>query len=185
MTTHKPYRHKLPEERAGITHKFNIGGHEGYITVGMYPDGKPGEVFITMSKEGSTVSGLMDGLAILISMALQYNVPLELLCEKFIHTKFEPSGYTGNEDLPHATSILDYLFQWLKLKFIDDAEAKDKFAAGRPLAEKEPPMADDKAEVEIDAVQHAEQISDVLAPLDPTKANGSGDLPKVEEVSEQ
>src|SRR5580700_4430203 len=111
-------RHKLQEERASITHKFNIGGHEGYITVGLYPDGEPGELFITMAKEGSTVSGLMDSFALATSIALQHGVPLKLLCEKFAHTRFEPSGWTSNPDIGFAKSIMDYIFRWLQLRFL-------------------------------------------------------------------
>jgi ribonucleoside-diphosphate reductase alpha chain len=111
-------RHKLQEERASITHKFNIGGHEGYITVGLYPDGEPGELFITMAKEGSTVSGLMDSFALATSIALQHGVPLKLLCEKFAHTRFEPSGWTSNTDIGYAKSIMDYIFRWLQLRFL-------------------------------------------------------------------
>jgi ribonucleoside-diphosphate reductase alpha chain len=111
-------RHKLPEERASITHKFNVGGHEGYITVGLYPDQSPGEIFITMAKEGSTVSGLMDSFACAISIALQHGVPLKLVCEKFAHTRFEPSGWTNNPDIGFAKSIMDYIFRWLSLRFL-------------------------------------------------------------------
>jgi ribonucleoside-diphosphate reductase alpha chain len=114
----RPVQHKLPVERAAITHKFNIAGHEGYITVGMYDDGSPGEIFINMSKEGSAVSGLMDAFARAISYALQYGVPLEVLVDKFAHTRFEPSGFTGNEQIPYAKSITDYIFRWLALKFL-------------------------------------------------------------------
>jgi len=111
-------RHKLPEERMSVTHKFNIGGHEGYITVGLYPDGSPGEIFITMAKEGSTVSGLMDSFALAVSIALQHGVPLKLLCEKFAHTRFEPSGWTNNTEIGFAKSIMDYIFRWLQLRFL-------------------------------------------------------------------
>jgi len=111
-------RHKLQEERASITHKFNIGGHEGYITVGLYPDGSPGELFITMAKEGSTVSGLMDSFALAVSIALQHGVPLKLLCEKFSHTRFEPSGWSHNPEIGFAKSIMDYIFRWLQLRFL-------------------------------------------------------------------
>ena len=113
-----PVQRKLPVERKAITHKFNIAGHEGYITVGMYDDGAPGEIFINMSKEGSTVSGLMDAFARAISYALQYGVPLEVLADKFAHTRFEPSGFTGNEQIPYAKSLTDYIFRWLALKFL-------------------------------------------------------------------
>jgi ribonucleoside-diphosphate reductase alpha chain len=114
----RPVQHKLPVERQAITHKFNIAGHEGYITVGMYDDGSPGEIFINMSKEGSAVSGLMDAFARAISYALQYGVPLEVLVDKFAHTRFEPSGFTGNDQIPYAKSITDYIFRWLALKFL-------------------------------------------------------------------
>jgi ribonucleoside-diphosphate reductase alpha chain len=111
-------RHKLPEERASITHKFKVGDHEGYITVGLYPNGKPGELFITMAKEGSTVSGLMDSFALAVSIALQHGVQLELFCEKFAHTRFEPSGWSGNPEIGYAKSIMDYIFRWLQLRFL-------------------------------------------------------------------
>ena len=111
-------RHRLPEERASITHKFSIAGHEGYITVGLYPTGQPGEIFIKMAKEGSTVSGLMDAFATSISLALQHGVPLKVLCEKFAHTRFEPSGWTGNEQIGYAKSLMDYIFRWLNLRFL-------------------------------------------------------------------
>ena len=115
----RPMRHKLPDERRSITHKFDIAGHEGYITAGMYEDGKPGEIFITMSKEGSTISGLMDSFATAISMAMQYGVPLRVLVDKFSHMRFEPSGFTRNAEIPMAKSIMDYLFRWLATKFLD------------------------------------------------------------------
>ncbi|HLZ42701.1 MAG TPA: vitamin B12-dependent ribonucleotide reductase [Candidatus Sulfotelmatobacter sp.] len=111
-------RHKLQEERASITHKFKVGDHEGYITVGLYPNGEPGELFITMAKEGSTVSGLMDSFALAVSIALQHGVPLKLFCEKFAHTRFEPSGWSGNPDIGYAKSIMDYIFRWLQLRFL-------------------------------------------------------------------
>ena len=111
-------RHRLQVERASVTHKFNIAGHEGYITVGLYPNGQPGEIFIKMAKEGSTVSGLMDSFALAISIALQHGVPLKLLCEKFEHTRFEPSGWTGNEQIGYAKSLMDYIFRWLEQKFV-------------------------------------------------------------------
>jgi ribonucleoside-diphosphate reductase alpha chain len=111
-------RRRLPDERRSITHKFSIGGHEGYMTVGMYDDGTPGELFVTMAKEGSVVSGLMDNFATMISMSLQYGVPLKVLADKFSHTRFEPSGFTGNPEIPIAKSITDYIFRWLALKFL-------------------------------------------------------------------
>src|SRR6266481_1177680 len=111
-------RHKLKEERMSVTNKFNIGGQEGYIIVGLYPDGEPGEIFIKMAKEGSTVSGLMDSFALAVSISLQHGVPLKLFCEKFAHTRFEPSGWTSNPDIGFAKSIMDYIFRWLQLRFL-------------------------------------------------------------------
>jgi ribonucleoside-diphosphate reductase alpha chain len=111
-------RHRLPGERASITHKFAIAGHEGYITVGLYKDGTPGEVFIRMAKEGSTISGLMDSFATAVSLALQHGVPLKLVCEKFQHTRFDPSGFTGNPEIPIAKSVMDYIFRWLDIRFV-------------------------------------------------------------------
>ncbi len=118
----RPYRRRLPDERKSFTHKFSLGGHEGYITAGMYEDGSPGEIFIVMAKEGSVVSGLMDAFATAISMALQYGVPLKVLCDKFTHTRFEPSGFTNNPHIPIAKSVTDYIFRWLALKFLSREE---------------------------------------------------------------
>jgi ribonucleoside-diphosphate reductase alpha chain len=114
------YRRKLPDERHSITHKFDIAGHEGYITVGKYEDGTPGEIFVSMSKQGSTISGLMDSFATAISYALQYGVPLQFLVDKFAHMRFEPSGFSKNPQIPYAKSIVDYLFRWLASKFLDE-----------------------------------------------------------------
>ncbi len=129
-------RHKLPDERRSITHKFDIAGHEGYITAGMYEDGQPGEIFITMSKEGSTISGLMDSFATAISMSLQYGVPLQVLVDKFSHMRFEPSGFTKNPDIPMAKSIMDYIFRWLASKFLDgDAQQEAGIVKREPVEE--------------------------------------------------
>ena len=111
-------RHKLQEERMSITHKFKVGDHEGYITVGLYPNGDPGELFVKMAKEGSTVSGLMDSFALAVSLSLQYGVPLKTFCEKFAHTRFEPSGWSGNPDIGYAKSIMDYIFRWMQMRFL-------------------------------------------------------------------
>ncbi len=113
-----PARRRLPDERESITHKFSIAGHEGYVTVGMFEDRTPGEVFITMSKEGSTISGLMDSMATAISISLQYGVPLRVMVDKFSHARYEPSGFTNNPEIPIAKSISDYIFRWLGSKFI-------------------------------------------------------------------
>src|SRR5208283_2461378 len=111
-------RHRLPDERLSITHKFKVADHEGYLTVGLYKDGMPGELFITMAKECSTVSGLMDSFACATSIALQHGVPLKLLCEKFAHTRFEPSGWSSHPEIGYAKSIVDYIFRWLHLRFL-------------------------------------------------------------------
>ncbi len=115
---YRPVRRKLSDERQSITHKFSIAGHEGYLTVGLYEDGMPGELFISMAKEGSTISGLMDSFATAISYGLQYGVPLKFFVDKFSHVRFEPSGYTGNDKVPYAKSIMDYIFRWLAYKFL-------------------------------------------------------------------
>ncbi len=115
---YRPVRRKLPDERRAITHKFSIGGHEGYITAGMYDDGTPGEIFVAMAKEGSTISGLMDSFATSISYCLQYGVQLKFLVDKFGHVRFEPSGWTGNPAVPYAKSIPDYIFRWMATKFL-------------------------------------------------------------------
>src|SRR5208283_3865731 len=111
-------RRHLPHERRALTHHFSVGGQEGYLTVGVYDDGLHGEIFITMSKQGSTISGLMDSFATAVSLALQHGVSLEVLCSKFTHVRFEPSGRTENPKIGFAKSIVDYLFRWLERKFI-------------------------------------------------------------------
>ncbi|MGH9350593.1 MAG: vitamin B12-dependent ribonucleotide reductase, partial [Terriglobia bacterium] len=129
----RPFRRKLADERQAITHKFSVGGHEGYITVGLYDEGMPGEIFITMAKEGSTVSGLMDSFATAVSLALQYGVPLRVLCDKFSHTRFEPSGWSSNRDIGYAKSLMDYIFRWLALKFLPkDAQPQENASVTAP-----------------------------------------------------
>jgi ribonucleoside-diphosphate reductase alpha chain len=135
---YRPIRRKLPDERQSITHKFSIGGHEGYITVGMYEDGTPGEVFISMAKEGSTISGLMDSFATSISYALQYGVPLKFFVDKFSHVRFEPSGWTGNPQVPYAKSIMDYIFRWLGAKFLGPEYAANEAGDAPVLRPTEP-----------------------------------------------
>ncbi len=139
----RPVRRKLPAERNAITHKFSIGGHEGYITVGMYEDGQPGEIFLVMAKEGSTISGLMDSFATAISLALQYGVPLKVLIDKFSHVRFEPSGHTGNPEVPFAKSVVDYIFRWLAAKFLPPEE---KIQAGVHVPEEAPKVEQQKLE---------------------------------------
>jgi ribonucleoside-diphosphate reductase alpha chain len=131
-------RRKLPDERKSITHKFSVGGHEGYIIVGMYEDGPPGEVFIKMSKEGSTLSGVMDGLALTLSIGLQYGVPLKVLVDKLINMRFEPSGITENPDIRFATSVLDYVGRWLGGRFISSAYLKAGTLSSATLQETSP-----------------------------------------------
>ncbi|HIC43808.1 MAG TPA: vitamin B12-dependent ribonucleotide reductase, partial [Sulfurimonas sp.] len=122
ITSNQPVRNRLPDERASITHKFSIAGHKGYITVGLFESGQPGEIFIIMAKEGSVISGLMDSFATSISVGLQYGVPLKDLCKKFSHSRFEPSGYTSHPNIRIAKSIVDYIFRWLALKFLPKAD---------------------------------------------------------------
>ncbi len=137
----QPFRRRLPDERQAVTHHFSVGGQEGYLTVGLYEDGVPGEIFITMSKEGSTVSGLMDCIATAVSLALQYGVPLKVLCTKFSHTRFEPSGFTGNPEIGYAKSLMDYIFRWIAIKFLPKetlpSENGDMLAEASPVKAQE------------------------------------------------
>ena len=133
-------RRKLPDERNAITHKFSIGGHEGYMTVGLYDDGSPGELFVTMAKEGSTISGLMDAFATAISYALQYGVPLKFFVDKFSHVRFEPSGWTGNPTVPYAKSIMDYIFRWMGARFIGEEYAARAKPAKPPCSASPSPI---------------------------------------------
>lgn len=118
----QPRRERLPETRTSITHKFEIANHDGYIIVGLYNDGRPGEVFLKMGKEGSTLGGLLDCIGILTSVALQYGVPLETLVNKLSHVRFEPSGPTKNPQIPMAKSIVDYIFRWMESAFAELGE---------------------------------------------------------------
>jgi ribonucleoside-diphosphate reductase alpha chain len=138
----KPRRERLPDTRQSVTHKFSVSGHEGYITVGLYPDGRPGELFITMAKEGSTIGGLMDAFGTAVSMSLQYGVPLEDYVRKFSHMRFEPQGYTKNPDIRIAKSLIDYIFRWLGITFLPGY--KEASMGMLPAAEPsgEPPAAD-------------------------------------------
>ncbi|MGH9606379.1 MAG: vitamin B12-dependent ribonucleotide reductase [Terracidiphilus sp.] len=160
-------RHRLPAERASVTHKFSIASHEGYITVGLYPTGQPGEIFIKMAKEGSTVSGLMDSFATSISLALQHGVQLKMLCEKFAHTRFEPSGWTGNEQIGYAKSLMDYIFRWLHLRFLS-GEQLALFAGLAPQAPQLPasPSLLPETEAEEDAAssqRHLDRLAEEVA----------------------
>lgn len=152
-------RRRLPDERRAITHHFSVGGQEGYLTVGIYEDGSPGEIFVRMAKEGSTISGLMDSFATVVSLALQHGVPLDLLCGKFSHTRFEPSGWTGNSKIGYATSIMDYIFRWLELRFLKGEQAS--------LFEQLPPSSQSNSRpngsTEADAISRIIELGDAPA----------------------
>jgi ribonucleoside-diphosphate reductase alpha chain len=181
----QPIRHRMPDTRHSTTHRFEIAGHEGYITVGLYEDGQPGELFITMSKEGSTIGGLMDTVGTLTSIALQYGVPLESLVKKFAYQRFEPSGFTKNPDIRHATSITDYVFRWLACQFIKgykEATSPNRAQPDLPLKE--------IAEIEkkslnrpvIDLARTAEkEVIDVITghPSNSADGNGNGHAERV------
>lgn len=144
-------RHRLPNERPAITHHFAVGGHEGYLTVGLYPNGQPGEIFIRMAKEGSTIAGLMECFGTVVSVSLQHGVPLHVLCDKLSHTRFEPSGWTGNACLGYAKSIMDYLFRWLELRFLSGTQLTLFSAAGNDG--KVPDQADKVVSISSQAIQ--------------------------------
>jgi ribonucleoside-diphosphate reductase alpha chain len=146
--TPAPRRERLPDTRRSVTHKFNVGGHEGYITVGLYDDGRPGELFITMAKEGSTIGGLMDAFGTSVSMSLQYGVPLEVYVKKFSHTRFEPWGYTKNPDIPVAKSLVDYLFRWMGTEFIAGYREANRPGGSHGAASGEETSSGDDTETE-------------------------------------
>ncbi|MBG81585.1 MAG: ribonucleoside-diphosphate reductase, adenosylcobalamin-dependent [Phycisphaerae bacterium] len=149
----RPMRRRLPDTRRSITHHFNVAGHEGYLTVGMYDDRTPGELFITMSKEGSTIGGLMDSLGTAISVALQYGVPVESLVTKFAHQRFEPQGMTTNREIPFAKSLVDYIFRWLGMEFVPgfrEANAPQRPGAGRTTDAKSNQKQDELQQVKED-----------------------------------
>jgi ribonucleoside-diphosphate reductase alpha chain len=132
-------RHRLQDERSAITHHFAFGGHEGYLTVGLYPNGQPGEIFIRMAKAGSTIAGLMECFGTVVSVSLQHGVPLKVLCDKLSHTRFEPSGWTGNAEIGYAKSIMDYLFRFMELRFLSGkqlslfGQGNSEISVGREL----------------------------------------------------
>ncbi|MGB7957237.1 MAG: vitamin B12-dependent ribonucleotide reductase, partial [Minisyncoccia bacterium] len=169
-------RHRLQDERASITHKFAIAGHEGYVTVGLYPNGQPGEIFIKMAKEGSTISGLMDAFATSISIALQHGVPLKTLCEKFAHTRFEPSGWTGNPQIGYAKSLMDYIFKWLNLRFLSGTQLS-LFASLTPHAEQlpaPPTMIPENEAEEIAAIEKSKQAEQAAKQFNPSSSSAIG-----------
>ncbi|MGA2496766.1 MAG: hypothetical protein ABSH20_03440 [Tepidisphaeraceae bacterium] len=167
----RPLRRRLPDTRRALTHKFDVQGHEGYVTVGLYDDGNPGEVFITMAKEGSTIGGLMDTIATLVSVALQYGVPVESLVRKFEHVRFEPSGMTRNPEIPIAKSLVDYIFRWLAMEFIPGYRAAN--APKRPEKKSEPatgPATQDAAA----GVGSASADAGLETPRPPLRRGGNG-----------
>ena len=172
----KPHRRRLPSERTAVTHKFDIAGHEGYITVGLYPDGQPGEIFLKMAKEGSTVSGLMDSFATTVSVALQYGVPLRDLVNKFAHVRFEPSGFTGNQEIPIAKSIIDYIFRWLGSRFLTGEDKAMLGLIDRSALVDEPPAAASSPQASAASPQTA--VASTTPPPADTAPRADEDQPK-------
>ena len=176
----QPLRRRLPDTRRAVTHKFDIAGHEGYLTVGLFEDGQPGELFITMAKEGSTIGGLMDSIGTLTSMALQYGVPLEALARKFAHQRFEPSGFTKNPEIRNASSIIDYVFRWMALTFTPQSQEPEPGADQPELAM--PGLADEvkkRVNRPVPELPLAEETETRLSPLPhspspPSNGNGNG-----------
>ncbi|MDM4016583.1 vitamin B12-dependent ribonucleotide reductase [Roseiconus lacunae] len=168
---YKPRRERLPDTRTSITHKFTIAGHEGYLCVGQYPDGRPGEVFITMAKEGSTVGGIMDSFGTALSIALQYGVPLEVLVNKFSHTRFEPMGHTSNKDIRIAKSVVDYIARWLGLTFMSNDES---LSANVHVPAADPVNSGNGAEVTtVETSIASNERASLLASLNGNGSNGS------------
>lgn len=157
--TNRPFRRRMPDTRQSLTHKFEIAGHEGYLTVGVYEDGMPGELFITMAKEGSTVGGIMDAFGTAISLTLQYGVPVNELCHKFAHSRFEPSGFTKNSDIPMAKSIVDYIFRWLNLTFPNGKASFAKASLPEPVVQETAEVV--KSAPAIPATGNSEMYTDV------------------------
>ena len=167
-------RHRLPTNRNAVTHKFSIAEHEGYLTVGEYDDGSPGELFIQVSKEGSTVSGLMDTVGALVSVALQSGVPLETLVRKFSHTRFEPSGWTGNPDIPFASSILDYVFRWMGNRYLPSDDADVAAAQGRlPISGAAIGKAPEGAAAQAESADVPLHLTNQPLPQQPENATGA------------
>jgi ribonucleoside-diphosphate reductase alpha chain len=154
-------RRRLPDERRAITHHFSIAGQEGYLTVGVYEDGSPGEIFVRMAKEGSTVSGLMDAFATVVSLALQHGVPLSVLCGKLSHTRFEPSGWSGNPKIGYAKSLMDYIARWLELKFLNNDQ--EELFPPLPLSGDRGALTVPSAKQEVKALSELVQLGDAPA----------------------
>ena len=176
----RPVRRRLPDEREAITHHFSIADHDGYITVGKYEDGSPGEVFMKMAKQGSTVAGLMDSLAICMSLALQHGVPLQVMADKLSHMRFEPSGFTGNPEIPMAKSIVDYLVRWLGAKFLSEDEKRQVGiiteqlrAEAKAIVEAEHTLDDDAPAAKVIELPSAQPA----APAEPGNPRGQTELP--------
>jgi ribonucleoside-diphosphate reductase alpha chain len=158
----KAVRRRLPDERRSLTHKFDIQGHEGYITVGLYDDGTPGEIFLTMAKEGSTISGLMDAFATQTSIALQYGVPLKSMVDTFSHMRFEPAGFTKNSEIPIAKSLVDYIFRWLASRFLSVEDQEAVGIVRRDTAETEPQAQADAKAAKTEDKKAPEKLPDEL-----------------------
>ena len=181
----RPHRRRLPNERTAVTHKFEISGHEGYITVGLYPDGQPGEIFLKMAKEGSTISGLMDTLATSVSLALQYGVPLKDVVNKFAHVRFEPSGFTGNPEIPIAKSLVDYIFRWMGSRFLPSEEKgalglidRSAMVAEAPVAfgaSALKPRADEGITAQSEAIAQPEPVAAPVEATAPTPSPTTSD----------
>ena len=152
-------RRRLPDERRALTHHFSIAGQDGYLTVGVYEDGLPGEIFITMAKQGSTISGLMDAFATVVSLALQHNVPLSVLCEELSHMRFEPSGWSGNPKIGYAKSLMDYIARWLELRFLNGDQGELFKALPMPVQ----PMTDANDTDPVGALGELIQMGDAPA----------------------
>jgi ribonucleoside-diphosphate reductase alpha chain len=172
---YRAVRRKLPDERKAVTHKFDIQGHEGYLTVGMFDDGTPGELFVTMAKEGSTISGLMDAFATQTSYALQFGVPLKFMVDKFSHMRFEPSGFTKNQEIPIAKSIVDYIFRWMASHFLP---VEDQDEAG--VIRRDPPPAADPAPSRVaDNAKPAATQTELKVIAAPTTNGTGGSVQKI------
>jgi ribonucleoside-diphosphate reductase alpha chain len=167
----RPLRRRLPDTRNATTHKFDVAGHEGYITVGLYADNSPGEIFIRMAKEGSTIGGLMDTIATLVSVSLQYGVPVESLVRKFEHVRFEPSGMTRNPEIPFAKSLVDYIFRWLAMEFVGGYRAKNA-----PQREPRPQISDESPAAEPAPGESTESTARESSP----RKGGNGHGPRID-----
>jgi ribonucleoside-diphosphate reductase alpha chain len=183
----RPLRRRLPDTRRATTHKFDVAGHEGYITVGLYADGQPGEVFIRIAKEGSTIGGLMDTIATLVSVSLQYGVPVESLVRKFEHVRFEPSGMTRNSEIPIAKSLVDYIFRWMAMEFVPgyraaNAPKRIKKAPTPPPEAENPELGAEGSSLdeEQSSGMSAKLPSPATAPAAPKKKSGNGHGPRME-----